>query len=291
MRLALLCATLPLSSMAAKGTPTDSASSKSDGPLPSRKVDDATALIHSQTSASSSQSTAASTPQKSGNELKVTTLADSNRDGKVDVTGETDLSGKNEWSEESDAKLREYENFEYPKDADKRIDHCNDASDEALRNSACLAPFRTKPIPKTIDSAHDQNRNNGTAAPPERESKILTVLETGTLLEISGQHAAYKADGVKESRRGRQVVGLTALYPSAINSIVLNNNGVLAPNPWGPKVDGKDVLTAIVRVSNYANARADHYFSRDSKSQGSEAHLSTFSSAAGRQFKATKLLC
>ncbi|KAI9159172.1 Protein-arginine deiminase type-1 [Paramyrothecium foliicola] len=37
---------------------------------------------------------------------------------------------------------------------------------------------------------------------------------------------------------------LFAFYPGIINGVVLNNSTVLAPNPWGPIVDGKDILLA-----------------------------------------------
>ena len=44
-----------------------------------------------------------------------------------------------------------------------------------------------------------------------------------------------------------------ALFPGIINGLVLPNNNVLAPNPWGPIIDGEDILAAAA-VKVYASA-------------------------------------
>ncbi|EJP63284.1 arginine deiminase type-4 [Beauveria bassiana ARSEF 2860] len=37
---------------------------------------------------------------------------------------------------------------------------------------------------------------------------------------------------------------LVAYHPAVINGVVFNNGQYLAPNPWGPVVDGADILAA-----------------------------------------------
>ncbi|EHK19756.1 uncharacterized protein TRIVIDRAFT_231266 [Trichoderma virens Gv29-8] len=39
---------------------------------------------------------------------------------------------------------------------------------------------------------------------------------------------------------------LVAMYPGAVNGVVLSDSQVLAPAQWGPIIDGKDILTAAV---------------------------------------------
>ncbi|KAF5120935.1 Protein-arginine deiminase type-3 [Metarhizium anisopliae] len=72
-----------------------------------------------------------------------------------------------------------------------------------------------------------------------------------------------KSGGEKQRRQmsdGRAV----ALYPAAINSVVLGNRQILAPNPWGPKIDGHDVLAAAVKAAydraNYTIYLIDDWF-------------------------------
>ncbi|KAH8168349.1 protein-arginine deiminase (PAD) domain-containing protein [Sarocladium implicatum] len=46
-----------------------------------------------------------------------------------------------------------------------------------------------------------------------------------------------------------------ALYPGIVNGLVLPNKNVLAPNPWGPVIDGEDILAA---AANKVYAAAGH---------------------------------
>ncbi|ODA77804.1 hypothetical protein RJ55_06406 [Drechmeria coniospora] len=93
--------------------------------------------------------------------LEATILADTNRDGKVDVQGKTDMSGKEIWTDGSGALF-------LPNIADtngrcsskitddtsnKELDMCNDASDNVQRNPKYLAPVRTVPNPRLGDGA------------------------------------------------------------------------------------------------------------------------------------------
>lgn len=88
-------------------------------------------------------------------------LADTNRDGKVDVQGETDSAGKETWTNEvgalflanigdtkkrcsSQMNLTEiFNDRNFPR---QELDKCNDASDNVLRNAKYLAPLRTRPM-------------------------------------------------------------------------------------------------------------------------------------------------
>jgi protein-arginine deiminase len=51
--------------------------------------------------------------------------------------------------------------------------------------------------------------------------------------------------GIDSSRNGSSTLG-GALYPGIINGVILSNNQYLAPNPWGPVVDGKDIIATAV---------------------------------------------
>ncbi|KAJ3500860.1 hypothetical protein NM208_g17056 [Fusarium decemcellulare] len=98
--------------------------------------------------------------------LKATILADTNRDGKVDVKGDTDIKGKAEWTSERGALI-----LANIGDTDRRcskklpdndsasevneafLNKCNDATDNVQRNAKYLAPLRTLPIAKLSYSA------------------------------------------------------------------------------------------------------------------------------------------
>ncbi|KAJ6445088.1 Calcium permeable stress-gated cation channel 1 [Purpureocillium lavendulum] len=70
------------------------------------------------------------------------------------------------------------------------------------------------------------------------------------ILEAAGQGTSLKLRAAKNGPDHMQVV---ALYPSAINGVVLNNSTYLAPNPWGPVIDGEDVLLKNITAA-YAKA-------------------------------------
>ncbi|KAK2616453.1 hypothetical protein QQS21_000695 [Conoideocrella luteorostrata] len=86
--------------------------------------------------------------------LKATIIADTNRDGKVDITSNTDLVGKEIWTESSGALIlanigdsgRRCSSKINSTVSDRDLDLCNDASDDILRNPHYLAPVRTVPV-------------------------------------------------------------------------------------------------------------------------------------------------
>lgn len=89
--------------------------------------------------------------------------ADTNRDGVVDLTGETDIQGKTDWTESSGAiflpnigdtdrrcsKLA----LSGPALSNEALDDCNDASDDVQRAPQFLAPLKTIPIARLSKSA------------------------------------------------------------------------------------------------------------------------------------------
>lgn len=93
--------------------------------------------------------------------LKATILADTNRDGKIDITGESDVEGKATWTDERGALFlpniadTDGRCSKLITDAmtDKDIDKCHDASDNVQRNPKYLAPLRTAPNPDLTTSA------------------------------------------------------------------------------------------------------------------------------------------
>ncbi|TWU70603.1 hypothetical protein ED733_000764 [Metarhizium rileyi] len=98
-------------------------------------------------------------------------LADTNRDGKVDLEGGTDLPGKDTWTEKVGAlflanigdtnrrcsdkiKLSMGEEAETSQNTpDEELDKCHDASDNVLRNAKYLASMKTVPMSNLSSSS------------------------------------------------------------------------------------------------------------------------------------------
>ncbi|KAE8168427.1 arginine deiminase type-3 [Aspergillus tamarii] len=84
--------------------------------------------------------------------------ADSNRDGKVDITGTSDLPDKLQWSNEAGAiflanigdtnrRCSQAASHIKPPPSNEELAACNDASDDIQRSPEYLAPLRTGPLP------------------------------------------------------------------------------------------------------------------------------------------------
>ncbi|KAI9172722.1 Protein-arginine deiminase type-3 [Paramyrothecium foliicola] len=84
--------------------------------------------------------------------LTATILADTNRDGKVDVTGTSDVAGKKTWTNargalflpnigDTDGRCSQLPDF-----TEDNLHYCNDATDNVLRQAKYLAPIRTLPV-------------------------------------------------------------------------------------------------------------------------------------------------
>ncbi|CAH0055972.1 unnamed protein product [Clonostachys solani] len=90
--------------------------------------------------------------------LTATILADTNRDGKVDITGDTDAVGKQSWTAERGALF-----LPNVVDTDRRcsvtatdvetMHLCHDATDNVLRQQDYLAPIRTVPTKGLSENA------------------------------------------------------------------------------------------------------------------------------------------
>lgn len=95
--------------------------------------------------------------------FKADIRADTNRDGFVDVTSDTDVKGKDDWTDNSGAiflanigdtdRRCSIEALRGPKPSNGELAACNDASDDILRQAKYLAPIETLPIPNLRDSA------------------------------------------------------------------------------------------------------------------------------------------
>ncbi|PQK10499.1 hypothetical protein BB8028_0002g08210 [Beauveria bassiana] len=111
-----------------------------------------------------------------------------------------------------------------------------------------------------------ENAENGTSQLSSRRGvgnkKILSVLEAGTPPSHLRQSRRRRRGGSKgagspghrrqsgfENKNGPVV----ALYPGTINSVVVDKKQIIAANPWGPIIDGRDVLRAATDEA-YAKA-------------------------------------
>ncbi|KAM4058919.1 protein-arginine deiminase (PAD) domain-containing protein [Hirsutella rhossiliensis] len=112
------------------------------------------------------------------------------------------------------------------------------------------------------ESASGQSSRNSSLAPPEQlEAQVANIF--GEMTEIPVLRAGTPPKPV-ERRKVAKEDRVTSFYPSTINSIVLNNKEVLAPNPWGPVIGGKDILGAAVSAAyagvNYTVSYMDDWF-------------------------------
>lgn len=95
--------------------------------------------------------------------FKADIRADTNRDGVVDVISDTDVKGKDAWTESSGAiflanigdtdRRCSIEALRGPTPSNEALAACNDASDDILRQAKYLAPVETLPIPDLRDNA------------------------------------------------------------------------------------------------------------------------------------------
>ncbi|KAM0226684.1 hypothetical protein ACHAPO_012155 [Fusarium lateritium] len=89
--------------------------------------------------------------------VKADIRADTNRDGKVDVKGTSDVIGKTKWTEASGAiflpnigdtdRRCSKKALSGPALSNEELDDCNDASDNIQRSPQFLAPLKTVPVP------------------------------------------------------------------------------------------------------------------------------------------------
>ncbi|KAF7557006.1 hypothetical protein G7Z17_g1007 [Cylindrodendrum hubeiense] len=174
-----------------------------------------------------------------GQALKATILADTNRDGKIDIKGTSDVKGKATWTNErgalflanigdSNGRCAKSETFIKNKDnqdsGETYLDECNDATDNVQRNPKYLAPLRTLPYEKLGSSAKGSIRvTNATAA-----AKVRIFVKDGKKWTYVDEKHKFTA---KELKRGLEL-GIDA-------------RDVRRPGGW----DGKAVVEFTVTES------------------------------------------
>ncbi|EGX88147.1 putative protein-arginine deiminase [Cordyceps militaris CM01] len=95
--------------------------------------------------------------------------------------------------------------------------------------------------------------NEGIYAQGYRQRPYVNVLEAGG--------GGKGPDGLAR-RQADDTWQVAALYPGCINGVVLSNTQYAAPNPWGPVVDGKDILASAVNAA-YAKANFTVHYMDD----------------------------
>ncbi|KAJ4320203.1 hypothetical protein N0V84_005988 [Fusarium piperis] len=148
--------------------------------------------------------------------LKATILADTNRDGKVDVKGDSDIKAKTTWTPERGALFlanigdtnQRCSKIWGPSqdipfvDGEGYLDECNDAIGNVQRNPKYLAPLRTLPIAKLSASAKGRvHVTNKVAA-----SKVRIFVKEGTEWTYVGANYTFTA----EDLRGGLELGIDA---------------------------------------------------------------------------------
>ncbi|KAM0421474.1 hypothetical protein ACHAPT_010647 [Fusarium lateritium] len=160
--------------------------------------------------------------------LKATILADTNRDGKVDVKGDTDIKAKTTWTSErgalflaniGDTNRRCSKKLPPSQDVPEEngeayLDECNDATGNVQRNHKYLAPLRTLPITKLSNSARGKVHVTNTLA----AGKVRIFVKEGSQWAYVGANYTFTASDL----RGGLELGIDA-------------RDVRRPNGW----DGK----------------------------------------------------
>lgn len=173
--------------------------------------------------------------------LQATILADTNRDGSVDITGNTDVQGKAVWTEERGALFlpniadtnRRCSSKINENTANKELDKCHDASDNILRNPKYLAPLRTLP-----------NRN-------------LTKSATG-IIATSGKYASEKVRVFhKNGGNWTYIDGKYVFRADALRAgleLGIDARDIRRPNEW----DGR--VTVSFNIADNGNTASDQSF-------------------------------
>ncbi|OAA72555.1 Protein-arginine deiminase [Cordyceps fumosorosea ARSEF 2679] len=109
----------------------------------------------------------------------------------------------------------------------------------------------------------------------------LSVLDAGTppsqRKAKAAAMAAAKPHGGRAERRQEEIYKVGALYPATVNSVVVDDKTIIAPNPWGPVIDGKDVMAAATEEAyakaGYTVRYVDEWFTHHNN--GGEVHCGT----------------
>ncbi|KAM0740119.1 hypothetical protein ACQRIT_005303 [Beauveria bassiana] len=92
----------------------------------------------------------------------------------------------------------------------------------------------------------------------------VSILEAAGVrtLSSSSSSSSSLSPGITQRDDAPKTLQVSAMYPGCINGVVLSNTEYVAPNPWGPIVDGKDILATAVTAA-YAKANYTIHFMDD----------------------------
>ncbi|OAR00238.1 hypothetical protein LLEC1_05985 [Akanthomyces lecanii] len=111
------------------------------------------------------------------------------------------------------------------------------------------------PLPKNSSAVEERDERPSGHSMRHRKAHPLSILEAAGVERPSG--LAQRDDG--------KALQVGAFYPGCINGVVLSNTEYVAPNPWGPVIDGEDILatavTAAYAQANYTIHFIDDWFS------------------------------
>lgn len=119
--------------------------------------------------------------------------------------------------------------------------------------------FRVPALFYFFEDSFTCNDNNSTSSSVSGKASGKVHKEPPNIVEAAG----------KASKLGRRQISETdkvvAHYPGTINGVVLSDSFYLAPNPWGPVIDGKDIIaeavTAVYSKANYNVTYMDDWYS------------------------------
>ncbi|RXG50608.1 hypothetical protein VDGE_06921 [Verticillium dahliae] len=122
-------------------------------------------------------------------------------------------------------------------------------------------PATFYPLDQDVFACGNSTRNATLAARENKLPKAGPAARVQSILEAA-QPPSAKGLVRRQTSFDRPV---TALFPNAINSVVLTDRSVLAPNPWGPVIDGVDIVAEAVTAAyakvNFKVAYVDNWFS------------------------------
>ncbi|KAK2598705.1 hypothetical protein N8I77_012097 [Diaporthe amygdali] len=161
--------------------------------------------------------------------------ADTNRDGIVDLTGDTDILGKTNWTEafgaiflpnigDTDRRCSMLA-LSGPALSNDALDDCNDASDDIQRAPQFLAPLKTVPIAGLSKSAI----GSVSVADPVARDLVRIFRKDGNTWAITGNNYTFNAEALQ----------------SGLN-LGIDGRDVRRPDGW----DGKVTVRFTVRDGN-----------------------------------------
>lgn len=127
--------------------------------------------------------------------------------------------------------------------------------DEIIRVPTLFHPSHNTLGCRTLNGTH----GTPLAANSSVQERDARPMRRNIAYPKGGQLSILEAAGVKHKsglaqRDMDDALQVGAFYPGCINGVVLSNTEYVAPNPWGPVIDGEDILaTAVVAAYSKAN--------------------------------------